>query len=124
MSNTDETQPPSLSDYPSAVVAIRKGAISWVSRSESLIKTGFYPPSRGTFTSPSALKQWQAFQASHAERKTAPCYARHWFRTFERDDLAQLSVTEHYLPVPIMETLIVLLTIPEDELDRVSNYDD
>ena len=44
-----------LSDWPSAVVAIRNGSVVWVSRSDSLIKAGFYPPSRGAFTSPTAL---------------------------------------------------------------------
>jgi hypothetical protein len=114
----------SLSDFPSAVVAIRKGVVSWVSRSDSLIKAGFYPPSRGAFTSSTARQQWQAFHGGIADRHTAPAYARHWFKTFDRTDLEQVSITEHYLPVPVMETMIVLLTIPEDELDRISNYDD
>jgi hypothetical protein len=113
-----------LSDFPSAVVAIRRGNISWVSRSDSLIKAGFYPPSRGAFTSPTAQQQWQVFQTGAADRHTTPAYARHWFKTFDRTDLEQISVTEHYLPVPIMDTLIVLLTIPEDELARISNFDD
>ena len=63
-------------------------------------------------------------QDGAAERATSPAYARDWFKIFDRDDLAQISVTEHFLPVPVMQTLIVLLTIPEDELERISNYDD
>jgi hypothetical protein len=114
----------SLSDFPCAVVALRRGVVSWVSRADSLIKAGFYPPSRGGFTSPVARKQWVAFSQGEIERHTAPVYARHWFKTFDRTDLEGVSVTEHYMPVPVMDTLIVLLTIPEDELDRISNCDD
>jgi Zn-dependent peptidase ImmA (M78 family) len=112
-----------LSDFPCAVVGIRRGAVAWVSRSESLIKNGFYPPSRGSFSSPTALAQYGQFSTGMAQRHTAPVYARHWFKTFDRDELEQVSVTEEYLPVPILETLVVLLTIPEDELRLVSDFD-
>ncbi len=39
-----------------------------------------------------------------------------WLRTYDKDHLEGLPVTEHYLPVPVMDTLVVLLTVPEDEL--------
>jgi hypothetical protein len=32
-------------------------------------------------------------------------------------------VNEHYLPIPILKTLVVLLTIPEDELRLISDDD-
>lgn len=113
-----------LSDYPCAVVGIRNGAVAWVSRSEALIKNRFYPPRRGYFTSPVAIQQWQAFSMGVMERHKAPVYAHHWFETYESAELATISVTEHYLPVGSMSTLVVLLTIPEDELARITDYDD
>ena len=46
-------------------------------------------------------------------------WLRDWFRTYDAEHLQEITVTEHYLPAPVMNTLIVLLTVPEDEL-----YDD
>ena len=46
-------------------------------------------------------------------------FAKEWFRTYDKGHLDHLSVTEEYLPVPSMQTLVILLSIPEDEL-----YDD
>jgi hypothetical protein len=114
----------SLSHFPTAVVAIRDGKIAWVSRSDTLVEAGFYPPSRGAFSSPTALEQWSLFQSGAARSCTKPVYARHWFRTFERTDLPRVSVTEHFLPVSIMKTLVVLLTIPQDELDAIDGADE
>ena len=44
---------------------------------------------------------------------------RDWFKTYgpaEKD----ITVWEHYLPVPIMDTLVVLLTVAEKELFDLS----
>jgi Zn-dependent peptidase ImmA (M78 family) len=112
-----------VSDFPCAVVGIRNGLIAWVCRPNSLIKYGFYPPSRGHFTSKAAHEQWRNFQMGIAQRHTAPVYARQWFKVYDRTELEQVSVTEHYLPIPILDTLVVMLTIPEDELRLISNYD-
>lgn len=114
----------SLCHFPCAMVAIRNGVVAWVSRADSLIEAKIYPPSRGAFTSPSAQAQWENFRLGAAERTTATIYAKHWFKVYDRADLGMLSVTEHFVPVPIMDTLIVLLTIPEDELAHVSDFDD
>ena len=112
-----------VSDFPCAVVGIRDGSIAWVCRANSLIKYGFYPPSRGQFTSKTAHEQWQQFQAGNTDWHTSPVYARQWCKVYDRSDLEQVSVTEHYLPIPILGTLVVLLTIPEDELRLISDYD-
>jgi hypothetical protein len=39
-------------------------------------------------------------------------------------ELEQVSANEHFLPIPVLETLVVVLTIPEDELKLISAYDD
>lgn len=112
-----------MSDFPCAVVGIRNGMTAWVCRPESLIKFGFYPPSRGPFTSKTAYEQWRKFTLGTAERHTVPVYANEWFKTYDRTELGQVSVTEHYQPIPILDTLVVLLTIPEDEIRLVSDDD-
>ncbi|HEY1192048.1 MAG TPA: hypothetical protein VGE74_30745 [Gemmata sp.] len=39
-----------------------------------------------------------------------------WFQTYERDELGGVLVTEGYLPLPSMKTLLVLLTADESDL--------
>jgi hypothetical protein len=105
-----------VSDFPAAVVGLRNGAVAWTFQSDSLVQGGCYPGKRGTISSPTARQKWQSFAAGDYDKSIAQAYARHWFRTYETDRLEDLPVTEHFLPVPVMDTLIVLLVVPEDEL--------
>ena len=107
-----------LSDFPCAVAGIRDGSIAWSFRSQALIDAGLYPPESGTYGSPKCREQWAAFQAGTARTSQAPASGRQWFRVYDREELGGVHVTEHYLPVPTMGTLIVLLTVPEDELQE------
>lgn len=113
-----------LSDFPCAVVGLREGTVAWSSRSQALIDAGLYPPQKGSTGSPSARQRWERFQSGTATKDHASAFSRHWFRSFDRDDLAAVPVTEHYLPVPTMETLIVLLSVPEDEILQVDGDQD
>lgn len=105
-----------LSDFASAVVGIRDGNIAWSFQAPCLVEGGCYPPARGPIRSPTAQKKWGAFTVGEADRSNAQACVGEWFRTYDRDHLEQLSVTEYHLPVPVMNTLIVLLSVPEDEL--------
>jgi Zn-dependent peptidase ImmA (M78 family) len=105
-----------LSDFPCAVAGIREGQLAWLFPSTALVKGGCYPGPKGALQSESARKQWAAFTTGATTKAKAEQYARCWFRTYDREDLEQLPVSEHYLPVRAMDTLIVLLTVPEDEL--------
>lgn len=105
-----------LSDFPCALVALRDGAVAWSTRSHALIDAGFYPPTRGDGGSPTAKSQWSAFAAGTARKAKGSAVGSQWFHTFDRDELEHVHVTEHYLPVPTMSTLLVLLAVPEDEL--------
>jgi hypothetical protein len=111
-----------VSHFPCAVIGVRDGWVAWQFLSESLIKAGCYPHPRGLVQSPTALQCWRAFVTGTTVRATNEQYAKFWFQTYERTRLQRLPVTEHFLPVPVMDTLIILLTIPEDEL--YPNYDD
>ena len=106
-----------LSDFPCAVVGIRQGLVCWCFCSKPLIDTGFYPPEKRAPKSNSALAASSAFDAGDGVAESGSSYTKHWFRTYDRNDLENLHVDEHYLPVRSMGILIVLLTIPEDELD-------
>lgn len=105
-----------LSDFACAVVGIQDGAIAWGFRSQALIDAGLYPPARGGAGSPLCDEQWADFQAGCAERAAGSAFTGQWFRTYERDELDGLHVDEHYLPVFSMGTLLVLLSVPEDEI--------
>ncbi len=77
---------------------------------------GLYPPARGGTGSPLCVEQWAEFQAGCAQKAAGSAFARQWFRTYERDELDGLHVDEHFLPVFSMDTLLVLLSVPEDEI--------
>jgi hypothetical protein len=66
--------------------------------------------------SSSAAERWAAFLAGDVQRAWFEQLVKSWFRTYERAGLEQLPVTEHFLPVAGMRTLVALLTVPENEL--------
>jgi len=112
-----------LSDFPVAVAGIRDGAIAWSFQADCLVRAGCYPPERRSAASASVKKRWGAFLIGDHQPTTAQAYVRDWFRTYDRDDLETVPVTEYYLPVPVMSTILVLLAVPEEELFP-NSYDD
>ncbi|HYC56680.1 MAG TPA: hypothetical protein VEL28_17250 [Candidatus Binatia bacterium] len=56
-----------------------------------------------------------AFQQGGEEGKR-DVQVKDWFEVYEREHLFDLFVTEEYLPIPSMETLVVLLTMDEGDL--------
>lgn len=118
-----------LSDDPCALVGIRNGRIAWMFRSDSLARAGLYPRKEKDLVSQAALRQWQLFP--NAAKSTAPTRtnADSWFEPYERaDKYRDVEVNEYFLPIPIMDTLVVVLTIHYDDLfleDRASEgFDD
>jgi Zn-dependent peptidase ImmA (M78 family) len=105
-----------LSHFPCAAVGIRDGAIAGVFPSSSLIEGGCYPRVRGSSLPASAITQWNAFVSGSFRKGKAQSYASDWFQTFGSAERTDLPVFEHYLPIPVMNLLLVILTIPEDEL--------
>lgn len=105
-----------ISDFPCALVGIRDGSVAWCFRSKPLTEAGFYPPEKGLPQSVSALAQWKAFESGLVVADSASAFSKEWFRTYGRDQLDNLHVDEHFIPVPSMGTLVVLLSVPEDEI--------
>jgi len=113
-----------LSDYPCAVAGIRDGQIAWMFPSEKLIEGGCYPGKK-SLESPFAQERWKTFLAGDDEWVTEDGKARYWFQMFDReDDLYDVYVTEHYLPVRIMSTLVVLLTVGDEDLISEEDEED
>jgi len=105
-----------LSDFPCALVGVREGRVAWSFRSDCMIEAGLYPPMRDSSLSKDASQRWDAFVNGGDIPVSGGAFAKEWFRTYEKDHLDALPVTEYYLPVPSMDTLVVLLSVPEDEL--------
>ncbi len=104
------------SHFYGAVGAICAGQIAWMFCSKALIENGIYPGERGPVRSDGARRAWLAFETGADSIPEQSGWARQWFRIYDDDRRATLPLIEAYLPARIMETLIVVLNIPEDEL--------
>lgn len=81
-----------------------------------MIEAACYPGKRG-LESLEALRQWQLFVGGNTGRFAANGMARHWFEMYDReDDLHDVYVTQEFLSVQAMGTLVVLLTLDDDDL--------
>lgn len=103
-----------LSDFPCAVAGIRDGEIAWMFPSEPLIKAGLYP--RRGHLPPNARDPWTEFLAGTEDRGQADGTVRDWFCTYEREQLETVNVTEEYVPVQVLGTLLVLLKLDEGDV--------
>jgi IrrE N-terminal-like domain len=106
-----------LCDQPCAVAGLREGRIAWMFPSKRLIEAKCYPPGKIELDSPVAKRAWAAFEAGSNERSAEDGLLRHWFKTYARDEeLAAVEITEAFMPIRIMKTLVVLLTMDDDAL--------
>jgi hypothetical protein len=64
---------------------------------------------------------WDEFASGDSVRPASTSYVKDWFRSYNKDSLDHIPATEEYLPVPSMGTLVVVLSIPEDELYDVDD---
>jgi len=103
------------SDYCCATAAIRDGRVSWMRVSKSLIAEKLYPRRDFPIHSGAALEAWEAFRQGDVLSGELASWANDWFASYRNDTSQRLPVTETYLPVRNMKTLIVILSIPEDE---------
>jgi len=108
-----------LSHFPCALVGIRQNAVAWTFPSESLIDAGIYP-NKGVLPH-NATEPWAEFQSGVGDRSENEGRVRDWFNTYEQDDLARVFVTEEYIPVTSMGTLLVLITMDEDDVFAEEN---
>lgn len=105
-----------LSEDPCAVAGIRDGLLVWMFPSDRLIEGSCYP-SRGEIQSSFARERWEAFRAGDTGKITNEGMASDWLSLFGRAaDIQDLRVCEHYLPVRLMETLVVLITLDDNDL--------
>ena len=106
-----------LSNFPCAVVGVRDEKIAWTRRSIPVGKNhnGAYPKKNGSAVESESGKQaWREMLEGGLSKRTADAPARCWFQLY-RDHLEDVVLTEHFLPVPVMNTLVVLLTLSEGD---------
>ena len=105
-----------LSDFPCALVGVREGRVGFSFHSRAMIEGGCYPRPRGTDLPAEALPKWQAFLAGTAMKAQGQAFAHAWCQTYDNDRAASAPVYEYYYGIPSMQTMLVLLTVPEEEL--------
>lgn len=105
-----------LSHFPCALIGVREGRVAFTFHSQAMIEGGCYPRPRGSELPPDARSKWHAFVGGILSNDKGQAFARAWCQTYDRDHAADAPVYEYYYGVPSMQTLLVLLTIPEGEL--------
>lgn len=113
-----------LSHFPCAVSAIRQGQVAWTFVSDSMIEHGLYP--KKSHLPRSAAKPFADYQSGTLEKHEGEGLAGEWFSTYDNDRLSELVLLEEYVPAPYMDTLLVLLTMDEEdfEVDEADDEDD
>lgn len=115
-----------LSHFPCALAGIREGAVAWMFPSASMIKAQIYPKKGSLPRNAEAL--WNDFQVSGQSKAAREGRAADWFRSYGDDDQRRIFVTEEYVPVPALGTLLCLLTMEENdvfpEVDEELEYDE
>ena len=112
-----------LSDFPCALIGVREGQVGFSFFSRALIEGGCYPRPRGSDLPAGAKPKWEGFLGGAALKAEGQAFASQWCQTYENDVAASAPVHEYYCGVPSMQTLLVLLTIPEEELFSDSEDD-
>jgi len=104
-----------LSDFPCALVGVRDGRVGFSFHSRAMIEGGCYPRPRGSDLPAEAQPKWEAFLRGTLKGQ-GQAFGRDWCQTYDNDRAAGAPVYEYYYGVPSMQTLLVLIAIPEDEL--------
>jgi hypothetical protein len=115
------------SDFPCALAAIRDDSVAWVVASEPLIRGGCYPKPHALIPTRTARERWGVFSAGGDPSGSKDSLVKHWFETYQREELGDIVLSEEYHPVRVMGTMLVLLTIAEEDLfpdDEDSEDDD
>ncbi len=112
----------SVSDFPCEIVGLREARVAWRFPSPALIEGGCYPLSKGAIPSSTAREQREKFSQGEFTEGEFSAQPSHWFRSYGPAEKT-FTVTEQYLPVPTMGTLLVLLTVPESDLVNFSDKD-
>lgn len=105
-----------VTDQPCALFAIRDGRVAWRQVSEMAIEAGCYPRQDRTLRSDGARDAWAALEGGFAHETEKETLLGRWFETYERGRLDEVVVTEQFIPIPVMKTVMVLITMDESDV--------
>jgi len=105
-----------LSHFPCALIGVREGRVAFSFHSQAMIDGGCYPRPRGSDLPPDARSKWQAFVDGNLSDGKGQAFAGAWCQTYDSDRAAEAPVYEYYRGVPSTQTLLILLSVPEEEL--------
>ena len=105
-----------LSHFPCGLACIRQSSLAWMFCSAPLIETGCYPGERGAGLTSTAMQAWKQSELGGLSMQSKEGTVADWFRTYDAEGLESISVLEHYFPIPVMSSLLILLTLDEDDL--------
>jgi len=105
-----------LSHFPCGLACIQQSQVAWMFCSDSLIDAGCYPGERGCSVPLHTADAWKELEQGRTSTTPKEATVADWFRTYDSDSHDSTVVIEHYFPIPILNSLLVLLTIDEDDL--------
>ncbi|MEM7165140.1 MAG: ImmA/IrrE family metallo-endopeptidase [Planctomycetota bacterium] len=103
-----------VSPFPSAAMMLRKGKVVWRQVSDPLISAGWYP--RKGLHSIQAQNQWKSMVAGAPVAPSAEVKLTDWFDAYGETTEESTIATEYYMPMPRIETLLVVVCADEDDL--------
>lgn len=106
-----------LSHFPCGVAGIRSDGSAWVFPSAGFLELGCVPLAASRLPSTTARAEFQLFRCGRADGCEREARVSEWFQSNRRDDLADILLTEEYVPIPKMGTLLVLLSASEGDFD-------
>jgi len=110
-----------LSHFPCALAAIRNGAVAWMFPSEALIGAKIYP--KKGHLPPNAVKAFAEFQVGRNTPTSADGHVPTWFANYN-ERFEDEYVAEDYIPVRIMDTLLVLLNVDVQVIEEGEECDE
>lgn len=113
------------SHFPCCLVGIRNGAVAYSFASLALIGSGIYPPKRGSRLPSSGHTAWQQFVEGSLQPCSNEVLGSAWLQIF-REKFRGVWARQEFIPARTLETLLVLVTIAEDDLieEEPDEYDD
>lgn len=105
-----------FSDFPCALAAVHDSSVAWMVASQPLIRGGCYPRSKVPLASRTSRERWLIFTAGGDPAGSKDALVEHWFETYDQEGLDNIVLSEEYHAVRSMGTVLVLLTLDEDDL--------
>lgn len=106
-----------LSHFPCGVAGLRSDGSTWLFPSAGFLELGCVPLAASRLPSTTARAEFEVFRCGRGESCEREAPVSEWFQSNRRDDLADITLTEEYVPILKMGMLLVLLSASEGDFD-------